>query len=396
MEIEKQTKTISNQREQINLLKQKILENKREYDEKTKNLMNSISNLEKDKEELTKLSKDNYRVKIINDLKKERKDQEQVITLLRKYVNNNKEIDKYLLNEFSKNGDQRLATYEELKIKCNHLESELTKLKLKLKKAPTKTINNTLIIQNNNSYMGGGEEESNPKQTGKLSEYHAQICELERENIRLKESKEKMEHIQNEFLERFKLHNIEMENIKAIYDQTVKEVELDAADKLKNLSAKIKSLEKEKEKLNKKINELIEINRKQKQGLNETMIKLQRDNDIYVKLLDNKKQEVEVYKKSMDEIISQLDKYDSKEANKFKRIEKERDTMSKDKFELENKVDELQHKLEQKELEFKNAKNNFEREKKALSYEIEEKNYQLIILNERIIDLEKKLQELSK
>lgn len=117
---------------EIEKINQKFEEMKRNYETKIKNLMGSISQLKSDKAEVENSSKDNVRVNIINGLKKEVKERESVIVLLRKYINDEEKVDKYLLKEFGKQGENRMPSYEELKIKIRQMEAEIFGLKHKL------------------------------------------------------------------------------------------------------------------------------------------------------------------------------------------------------------------------------------------------------------------------
>ena len=117
---------------------------KREYEEKIKNLEGSISTLKKQNAEMYAQAQDNKRIEIIEKLKSERKEQEQVITLIRKMINNDKDVNLYLSKEFfTKNGENRKFSYEELKIKIKEKEEELKKLKSK-----SNTMSMTLLTQN--------------------------------------------------------------------------------------------------------------------------------------------------------------------------------------------------------------------------------------------------------
>ena len=125
--------TLQKKNRKIATLKQKNEDLKQEYDAKIKNLMGSITSLKTKNENLEKESHENVRVDIIKRLKEERKNQELVISLLRKYINNDGEVDKYLIKEFKKNGEQRFLTYEELHIKYKNIINEYKKLKYSLK-----------------------------------------------------------------------------------------------------------------------------------------------------------------------------------------------------------------------------------------------------------------------
>jgi hypothetical protein len=124
---------------EIEKANQKLEEMKKSYETKIKNLMSSINQLKAEKTEVESFSKDNVRVNIINNLKKDLKDKENVITLLRKLIGDEEKVDKFLLKEFGKQGESRIMTYEEMKIKQKQLEGEIVTLKHKLSEKHNKT-----------------------------------------------------------------------------------------------------------------------------------------------------------------------------------------------------------------------------------------------------------------
>ena len=394
--------TIKKQTKEIDLLKKQTDEMKNNYDSTIKNLMGSIDTLKRQNSEYEKMSKDNVRVKIIQDLKKERKDQEQVISLLRKYISNEGEVDEYLLKEFNKNGEQRLYSYEELKIRNKELENKLKKMKLKLENGTksSKTINNTFVIQDksqthnnyniNNTNINDEQIDMlvTQKFRNELTENRVKIERLEKENAKLKSAKERMESIQNDFLEKFKKHNEEMEGIKSAYDDAVRNIENNSVEKFNSYTRKIERLTKENEKLKLRIQELIQIGETSRKDLSDTMIKLQKDNDIYVKLLDTKKREVDVYKEELDKFKGELDKYDGKDDRKYKRLETEKEKAIMNKNQLQFTVEELNQQVQQKDMEISNLKNNNEVLRKTLGEEIKTKDYEITLLNEKIEELE--------
>ena len=121
--------------EKINI---KFEDQKKNYEQKIKNLMSSIGMLKADNSNLEMISKDNVRVNIINNMKKELKDKESVINLLRKMIGDEEKVDKYLLKEFGKQGEGRLPSFEDMKIKVRQLEGEILTMKHKLSNSLTK------------------------------------------------------------------------------------------------------------------------------------------------------------------------------------------------------------------------------------------------------------------
>ena len=77
---------LAKKNKEVDVLNERNERMKNEYEAKIKNLMNSIKTLQEKNSQMEKESHDNIRVEIIKKLKQERKDQEQVILLLRKYI----------------------------------------------------------------------------------------------------------------------------------------------------------------------------------------------------------------------------------------------------------------------------------------------------------------------
>jgi hypothetical protein len=186
----------------IERLTRQIEEQKKNYEIKIKNLMNSIGNLKTQNQEIESTTKDNVRVSIINKLKEERKDQEQVINHLRKLIGDEEKVDKYLLKEFDKKGNSHTPTYEELKIKIKQLEAEIVSLKYKqMTNVKSKTLATEVKVDDDNVLA---------KQIIKLKEdilqYEEKIQSLTDENTILNNSKDKMEKIQYELFEKMKIY----------------------------------------------------------------------------------------------------------------------------------------------------------------------------------------------
>ena len=79
---------------EVDLLNERNERMKNEFNAQKKNLMNSISTLQKKLEKIETESHSDKRVEIINKLREERKDQQQTILLLRKYILNSAKEDK--------------------------------------------------------------------------------------------------------------------------------------------------------------------------------------------------------------------------------------------------------------------------------------------------------------
>ena len=89
---------------EIELLNERNERMKIEFNAQKKNLMNSIEELKKKSKKLEDESKNEKRVQIINKLREERKEQEKIILLLRKYILNlakdNQEEEELKLNKY--------------------------------------------------------------------------------------------------------------------------------------------------------------------------------------------------------------------------------------------------------------------------------------------------------
>ena len=186
---------------EIELLNERNERMKIEFNAQKKNLMNSIEELKKKSKKLEDESKNEKRVQIINKLREERKDQEQTILLLRKYILNlareNKEEEEIKLNKYlieyrkEKYGEQRYISYEELKIKYDELEKNYKALRKSKGSGPA----------THRGYMGSKEKSKKIPESelqllvvkrfkNQLDEYDFKIKGLENDNNILKKQKE--------------------------------------------------------------------------------------------------------------------------------------------------------------------------------------------------------------
>jgi chromosome segregation ATPase len=321
---------------------------KKSYEAKIKNLMNSINNLKSQNQNLENTTKDNIRVSIINKLKEERKDQEYVIELLRKLISDEDRVDKYLIKEFDKKGTGRIATYEELKIKIKQLESEIVSLKYKQvtnTKNKSTLINKQLSIEN---FQENGEDKSkfdnnsNQLQIQKLKEqiitYEETVRNLTEENESLTTAKEKLEKMQNELFDRLKNYNKEIGEMKSIYDVIKKNLEDESNLKINDLMTKLARSEEENNKLKSKIKELIEISEGNNIENLEKIKKLNSENEVLKRLLESKKEEIEVVLDELSKYQMQLEKDDTKVVGKYKKNEIEIESIKRKNFEYEEKI----------------------------------------------------------
>ena len=366
---------------------------KRDYESKIKNLMNSINTLQKKSDKIEKESHDNVRVEIIKNLKSERKDQEQVITLLRKFIGKNDEVNKFLLNEFKKGGDQRVLSYEELKIKYDKLENEYKKLKngldgnggaqnskkgyLKSKERPKKIPDSEIQVLVVKQFK---------KQ---ITEFDQKIKKLEEENTSLKQQKEKMETVQNEMFDKLKNYNQELSEIKSVYDIIKKDITDDSLAKINEVKKKLLIAEQDNDKLKERIKELIQIGEDNKKRNEEKLKKVQNENEINLNLLGTMKQEVSAYKEELKNFRGEMNKIDSRGIMKIKRLENENENILKNKNELQANMNNLNDILKQKDIEIKNLNNNID----ALKEQLKEKDSEIQMFIEKVAEFEKILKE---
>ncbi len=360
---------------------------KREYEEKIKNLEGSISTLKKQNAEMYAQAQDNKRIEIIEKLKSERKEQEQIITLIRKMINNDKDVNLYLSKEFfTKNGENRKFSYEELKIKIKEKEEELKKLKSK-----SNTMSMTLLTQNKK-----GKDKKNKvtdtflqqkiieKFKDQINDYDEQINELQEENESLKKSKKEMEDAQNDLLEKMREYNEEVDQMQIKYNMIKDDVKKTSTEKINNLNSTIEKLKNDNSKYKKRILELINKGEKNEKQDKDKLSKMNRDYDIYSKLLETKIQEIEDYRKELDELKEDIKNIGTNELLKISRLENQANELNKDKFSLEADIKNLNNVIQQKDNQIKNLKNTQE----ALTEEIQIKEQEIILLNSRIAEFE--------
>lgn len=393
LEDEVLAKALAKKNKEIDELNQKNEDMKRDYESKIKNLMNSINTLQKKSDKIEKESHDNVRVEIIKNLKSERKDQEQVITLLRKFIGKNDEVNKFLLNEFKKGGDQRVLSYEELKIKYDKLENEYKKLKngldgnggsqnskkgyLKSKERPKKIPDSEIQVLVVKQFK---------KQ---ITEFDQKIKKLEEENTSLKQQKEKMETVQNEMFDKLKNYNQELSEIKSVYDIIKKDITDDSLAKINEVKKKLLVAEQDNDKLKERIKELIQIGEDNKKRNEEKLKKVQNENEINLNLLGTMKQEVSAYKEELKNFRGEMNKIDSRGIMKIKRLENENENILKNKNELQANMNNLNDILKQKDIEIKNLNNNID----ALKEQLKEKDSEIQMFIEKVAEFEKILKE---
>ena len=384
---------LAKKNKEIDLLNERNERMKNDFEAKIKNLSNSITTLQKKCDKMEEESHDNVRVEIIRKLKQERKDQEQVIVLLRKYIkdlstdkeNEDSKVNKYLINYFKKNGEQRVPTYEELKIKYEELENNYQILKKS--KGGSSTIKGYLKPKEKPKKIADSEIQLLvvKKFKKQLNEYDEKIKALENENSDLKKQKEKMENIQKEMFDKFKSYNEEMTEMRSIYDVIKKDIQDDALAKVNAANAKITKFQLENDNLKDKIEELIKIGEERKEQEKININKLEQENEVYKNLLNKNKQEIQVYKEELENFKGEMNKIDSRGLVKLKKLENEKDDILKNKNELEINMGNLNDAIKHKDNQIVNLKNNIE----ALKEQLKEKDEEIEMLKSKIEEFEK-------
>jgi len=371
---------------EIEKLATQLEETKRNYEAKIKNYMNAINNLKTQNQNLESTAKDNVRVSIINKLKEERKDQENVIELLRKLISDEDRVDRYLMKEFEKKGAGRIPTYEELKMKIKQLESEIVSLKYKQVTSKKNKSAISSVIQDLQPEIPEDENQSITVQKLKeqIINYEEKIKNQMDEIQILTSAKEKMEKMQNELFDKLKSYNKEIGEMKSIYDVIKKNLDEESNMKITDLMNKLGKAEGENTKLKEKIKELIVISEGNNRENLQKIKKLNSENEVLKRLLESKKQEIEVILDELAKYQAQLEKEDTKIVGKNKKNEVEKDSMKRKIFEHEEKIKFLEKMIKQKDYQL-------ELYKKSLSDKDE-----VILENEQEIEmLQVKLKELE-
>lgn len=401
------------------ILKNQHLEMRKNYEAKVKNLMNSINLLKSEKSMIENTTKDNIRVNIINKLKEERNDQELIISSLRKLLGDEDKVDKYLTKEFSKKGAQRVATYEELKIKIKQLEAEI--VSLKFKNLTNKNSNpNNIGDSTDNDKVYNAFTQSKPKtaysntkyKSGKIDfskiesdemieikmaekfkfeiiKYEEKIQNLEKENTLLKIAKDKMEKSQNELFEKLKNYNEEIGELKSIYDTIKKNLEDECNTKVNDAMKIINDKDTENRKLKEKINEMIEICERQNKENFESIKRLNSETELLRRLLEAKKYEVSVLASEIKNYQIQLDKSstvsdNTKDLMRIRNIEREKDELKKVNAINEEKIKHLDSLIKQKEFLLESLHNSIEDKENILR----EKEQEIDLLNSKMQEME--------
>jgi hypothetical protein len=340
---------------EIERLTKSIDEVKKGYEVKIKNLMNSINSLKSQNQELNNNTKDNVRVTQIKSLKQEIADKEKVILLLRRLIDDEERVDKYLLKEFAKLGDQRFSTYEEQKIKIKQLEAELVQLKFKKGKPIDE-------VERDKAQMKGLEDN---------------VSTLQSDNEKLKETNEKLIKMQNELLDKLKSYNQEIGEMKSIYETIKYNLEEEHKLKILELTDRAEQSERENIKLKEKIRELIQIGENSKKDTIERIKKQQAENDIFKRLLESKKQEVNI-------LVDELAKYKSMIDNKETKPSMKIDLGLNEKKESEQKLAFLEKLIKQKDHQIEQLRTALTDKDQLIA----EKDLEIELINNKLLELE--------
>jgi hypothetical protein len=369
-------------------------EMKKGYEIKIKNLMKSIEGLKSQKNEIENTTKDNIRVSIINKLKEERKDQEIVISLLRKLIGDEDKVDKFLLKEFDKKGNDHLPTYEELKLKIRQLEADIVSHKYKLMTNTTgkNKLATSYIERGKKANRIKNEDEDNEmgdqilslKEKQSLIKYEEKIASLEEENRILKSAKDKMENIQTELFEKLKNYNSEIGEMKSIYDSIKQNIEDESNMKIKDLMTKMKKSESENFKYKEKIKELIQISENTTKENLEKIKQLISENDILKRLLESKKQETNSIILELSKYKTHFDRLDNKEVVKIQKVEKEKEEIKRKIMESEERISHLEKVVKQKDYQLDIIKQSMQDKDDLLN----EKDGEIDLLQIKIKEIE--------
>jgi chromosome segregation ATPase len=375
---------------EIERITNQLEETKKTSDAKIKNLMNAINNLQTQNQNLENTTKDNIRVSIINKLKEERKDQEYVIELLRKLIADEDRVDKYLLKEFGKKGAGHILSYEEQKIKIKQLESDIVSLKYKqLNTTKLKPVIIEPEVEESKVQLMAIQ-----KFKEQILSYEAKIANLSEENTILINAKEKMERMQNELFDKLKNYNKEIGDMKSIYDVIKKNLEDESNMKINDMLNKLGKSENENSKLRAKIKELIEMSEGNNRENLERIKKFSSENEVLKRLLESKKDEIEVVLDELAKYQMQLEKEGNKVVGKNKKNDLEIDTMKRKIFEFEEKIKFLEKLIKQKDYQldlFKKSLNEKDEIITECQQEIEMLHSKIQELEQILIDNFKKL-----
>lgn len=436
---------LSKKNERLEEMTTQLDSQKKAYEDKIKNLMNSINTLKAKCSKLESESSSDVRVNIIKELRNERKDQENIITLIRKKLGNDQETDKYLLKELDlKLGENRNPTYEDMKMRIRKLESEVILLKHKNTKlvnsvgnnnenddfseqnesrdlkfasrthlSQTSSNKNTLNNNNNTSkrqksthFMSSNvlsnnffKKSKNKRDDPEIREilktykqdyereiqtYKEKISTLESHIEILTESNSKLENMQNDIFSKIKNYNSEVSEMKSIYDSIRKNLEDEYEGKMNKYKSEIKDNEETIKLLKEKLKEVIKTSTSRDEEDKGKIEKLTSELELLNKILNGKKQEVVILEDELNRLKEMFEKQDSKGIMKSKRNERESDDVRIKLKEQIEKCKYLEDLSNKKDFDIETLKNKIE--------ELEEccvdNNAEIELLNMKLEELE--------
>jgi chromosome segregation ATPase len=129
----------------------------------------------------------------------------------------------------------------------------------------------------------------------------------------------------------------------------------------------------------------MEIGKEREEQEKITVKKLEQENEIYKNLLNKNKQEIQVYKEELENFRGEMNKIDSRGLMKLKKLESEKDTILRDKNEMEMNIGNLKDDIKHKDNQILNLKNNIE----ALKEQLKEKEEEIEMFKNKIEEFEK-------
>ena len=383
-------RTLSQRNDEIDTLKRKYEETVNKNETKVFKLMETIKELKEKNATLEDLSHENKKVEVIKSLRNEKKDQDLVISLLRKYVHNDAKIDKYLMNEYKKSNETKYISYDELSQKYKILDNTIKKIKLNIpnektiKKKGTSTINKR---RRSSIYMDDDaaiQLKVNEKFKEQINEYENQIQLLQIENDKLIKAKEKMQDLHNKLLQKLRNYNKESDKMNSVYNIIKKDLKDESDNIINDLNINISIIEKENEKLKDRIYELLNIGDNWKKEDNEKIINLRKQIDNVRKDLDIKKGEALVYKEELEKFKKEFGKHDTLQEKKYSKINNEMDNINKNKDSLKKDIKKLKNIVKEKNEEIQNLRSKND----ELTEDLEIKDKEIDLLNEKINEFE--------
>ena len=379
-------RTLSQRNDEIDSLKRRYESMVDEYEKKVHKLMESINNLKEKNAELEELSHENKKVEVIKNLRNEKKDQDLVISLLRKYVQNDSKIDKYLMKEYKKSNESKYISYDELNQKYKNLENTIKKIKLQIpdektiKKIGTKKRRSSIYMNDDAAIQ----LKVNEKFKEQIKDYDNKINQLRYENDKLILQKEKMQDLQNKLLEKLKNYNNEAGEMNSVYNGIKKDLRDESDSIINDLKVNIGIMEIENEKLKNRIFELLNIGDSSKKEDRDKILNLTKEIDIVRKELDNKKEEAEVYKEQLINIKKELGKLDSRENKKYNKLNDEMKNINLNKDKLKSNINKLKNTVNEKNEEIQNLREKND----ELTEVLEIKEQEIELLNQKIGEFE--------